>query len=84
MEEALHVGKQIAEGVEAAHEQGVIHRDLKPGNVMVRPDGTVKVLDFVPSARLAGHNQGKSFDPISGMGSFRASWTATTPLQKMA
>jgi eukaryotic-like serine/threonine-protein kinase len=46
VEEALPIAKQIAEALEAAHEQGVIHRDLKPANVKVRPDGTVKVLDF--------------------------------------
>jgi eukaryotic-like serine/threonine-protein kinase len=44
--EALPIAKQIAEALEAAHEQGVIHRDLKPANIKVRPDGTVKVLDF--------------------------------------
>ena len=44
--EALAVCEQIAAGVEAAHEAGVIHRDLKPGNVMFTADGTVKVLDF--------------------------------------
>ena len=44
--EALTIAKQIAEAVEAAHEQGIIHRDLKPANIKVRPDGTVKVLDF--------------------------------------
>jgi len=44
--EIVRVGKQIAEALEAAHEQGMIHRDLKPGNIMVTPKGLVKVLDF--------------------------------------
>ena len=46
VEEALEVCRQIAEGVEAAHEKGVIHRDLKPANVKITPEGKVKVLDF--------------------------------------
>ena len=46
VEEALEVCRQIAEGVEAAHEKGVIHRDLKPANVKVTPEGQVKILDF--------------------------------------
>jgi serine/threonine protein kinase len=46
LDEALHIAKQIAEGLEYAHERGIIHRDLKPANVKVRPDGTVKILDF--------------------------------------
>ncbi len=45
-DEALPIAKQIAEALEAAHDQGIIHRDLKPANIKVRPDGTVKVLDF--------------------------------------
>ena len=46
VDEALPIAKQIAEALEAAHEQGVIHRDLKPANIKLKPDGTVKVLDF--------------------------------------
>jgi eukaryotic-like serine/threonine-protein kinase len=46
LHEALPIATQLAEALEAAHEQGIVHRDLKPANIKVRPDGTVKVLDF--------------------------------------
>ncbi len=45
-DEALDIGRCIAEALEEAHERGIVHRDLKPSNVKVTPDGKVKVLDF--------------------------------------
>src|SRR5256885_5711849 len=46
LDEALRIARQIADAMEAAHDKGIVHRDLKPGNIRIKPDGTVKVLDF--------------------------------------
>jgi serine/threonine-protein kinase len=53
----LTVGKQLCRALEVAHEQGVIHRDIKPQNLIVEPSGTLKVMDF-GIARLAKRTRG--------------------------
>jgi len=53
----ITIGKQLLRALEVAHEQGVIHRDIKPQNIVVTPDGVLKVMDF-GIARLASRTQG--------------------------
>ncbi len=46
LDASLEIALQIADALEAAHDRGIVHCDLKPSNIMIRPDGHVKVLDF--------------------------------------
>src|SRR5207245_5284147 len=52
----LTIGKQLCRALEVAHEQGVIHRDIKPQNIVVEPSGVLKVMDF-GIARLANRSK---------------------------
>ena len=70
LDEAMRIARQIGGALEAAHEQGIIHRDLKPANIKVRPDGTVKVLDF---------GLAKALEPVAPVGDQPAAPTITSP-----
>ncbi|HYT32562.1 MAG TPA: protein kinase [Thermoanaerobaculia bacterium] len=65
IEESLQICRQIADGLEAAHERGVVHRDLKPANIKVTPDGRVKILDLglAKAMELPASDEGLSESP---------------------
>lgn len=57
LEDALSISLQVAEALLGAYEQGVTHRDIKPGNIKITPDGRVKVLDFGLAKTSGPQNQ---------------------------
>src|SRR3982074_772078 len=60
LDETVEIARQIAEALGAAHDHGIIHRDLKPANIKLRPDGTVKVLDFGLAKLAEGAGPGRA------------------------
>src|SRR5215510_182037 len=66
--EVVGLGIQIGEALEAAHEAGVLHRDLKPGNIMVTPKGEAKVMDFGLARRFGTAGEHSSTVSVSAPG----------------
>ena len=71
LDEACSIADQISVALEEAHRRGIVHRDLKPANVKLRPDGTVKVLDFGLAKATEGDDSTQSHAPTPAIGPTR-------------
>lgn len=82
--EVLFLGLQLAEGIAAAHDRGVIHRDLKPGNLRVTTEGWLKILDFGLAKEALGGGRGFSTETVTDTASVKGTVRYMAPEQLLA
>jgi dienelactone hydrolase len=80
IDDALELSRQIAAGMAAAHAAGIVHRDIKPANILLRRDGTIKIVDF-GLARTASAPEAETISALTAAGVFMGTPGYASPEQ---